>query len=198
MILAAALVPAVLSASGCAGPRSPVTYRAAPRAESPVVSFTFAPPYDGYAGEARSVRAEVSFNQKTPAATLRGWFEADTGSVTLGEAEIDENALGRMFINAAEFPVSRFEIERTEADSPGASAGVMHGVFLLKGRRVPTSVRFELERSDSAAGTTRLRADWSLAILRDFDIPGPGNGEEAGVVRLRASLELHPMHRPTR
>ncbi len=150
------------------------------------VTFTFPPPYAEYQGRTTRVRGEITLSGQLN--TMRGRFDADTASVTLGAADIDENALSAMFISADAFPTATYTIERVVPGTP--DGGTMHGTFSIKGRAAPVDVAFELQPVAGHADQRRLRAHWKLHILDDFGIPGPGTQTEAGIVLLNADLLL--------
>lgn len=176
--------------------------RVRPRRESAVVSFTFPEPLSDYKGEAKDVSGELTMDASMTAATLRGFVEVKTASVTLGEPEIDGNAHSAMFMNVEKYPVSRFEITGIEGgegvsllDSDKARVN-MRGDFTLKGIAVPIVVPATLTLSRAAYGgvsAVLLSATWEINILTPFEIPGPSTGEAAERVVFRADLVLEPV-----
>lgn len=194
--------PAVVAANDSKVSENVLRLRVRPRGESPVVSFTFPEPLNDYRGEAKEVSGELTMDASMTAASLRGFVEVKTASVTLGEPEIDGNAHSAMFMNVEKYPVSRFEITGIEGgegvsllDSDKAEVK-MRGSFSLKGIAVPIVVPSTLTLRRAAYGgesAVVLGATWEINILTPFEIPGPSTGEAAERVLLRAELVLEPV-----
>lgn len=199
---APAPAPAVAPGQAVAAEAKPLRFRVKPRADKPVVSFTFPEPLNDYKGEAKDVSGELIMSEATG---LRGYIEVKTSSVTLGEPEIDGNAHSAMFMNVEKHPVSRFTITGIEGVAGGGVPGwrsypehsplafVMLGDFTLKGITIPIRVMTTLafDGADVVAPTRMtLDAKWEINILKPFDIPGPSTGEAAERVIFHASLEL--------
>lgn len=195
-------------------------YHVRPRGQTPVVSFEFPEPLSGYRGEATDVSGKLTIDESLRAASLRGFVEVRTASVTLGDPEMDENAHSAMFMNVEKHPLSRFEITGVEEPSgDGAAVGtggptscVMLGDFTLKGITVPVRVEAALMVADpqdargdggsdpsslppvsSAPPAPReliLTARWELNILKPFGIPGPSDEPAGERVLFRAELRL--------
>lgn len=203
---APAAAPATTPGQAVAAIDKPLHFRVKPRADTPVVSFTFPEPLSDYKGEAKEVSGEIIMSVATG---LRGYIEVKTASVTLGEPEIDGNAHSAMFMNVEKHPVSRFTITGIEGVTGGGIPGgpsypgewdarsplvfVMLGDFTLKGItipiRVPTTLAFD--GADLVPPTKiTLDASWEINILKPFEIPGPSTGEAAERVIFHASLEL--------
>lgn len=187
-----------------APPESPVDgavlFTVAAESERTGVTFAFPPPLDDYSGWAKSVSGELSMHLDGGAATLRGYIEVQTASVTLGEADIDANAHSSMFMDVEKHPTSRFTITRIESVPPAPMTGepvsfIMHGEFQLKGHAVQIQVPATLSPNRSPLGdfvAYDLSAAWEINILKPFGIPGPSTGEAGERVLLKSRLRLTP------
>lgn len=202
---AAATAPAPVAEK----PASTLRFRVRPRGDTPVVSFTFPEPLSDYKGEAKEVGGELTIAESMDAATLRGFIEVKTASVTLGEAGIDENAHSGMFMDVEKYPVSRFTITSVDAAEGASLLGAekvdvkMHGDFSLKGHTIPIVVPTTLavRRAEyGGVGAITLGASWEINILKPFEIPGPSTGEAAERVVFKAELVLEaaPQQGPPR
>lgn len=170
-----------------------------PRGEKPLVSFTFPEPLNDYKGEAKEVSGELTIAESMSTATLRGFIEVLTASVTLGESGIDENAHSAMFMNVEKYPVSRFTITSVDAAEGASLLGAekmgvtMHGGFTLKGItvliRVPATLSLD-SGDDGEPVRMKLEASWEINILKPFEIPGPSTSEAAERVVFKADLVL--------
>jgi polyisoprenoid-binding protein YceI len=192
---------ATVSAPVAEKPANALRFRVMPRAETAVVSFTFPEPLSDYKGEAKEVGGELTIAESMDAATLRGFIEVKTASVTLGESGIDENAHSAMFMNVEKYPVSRFTITSVEAAEGASLLGAekvdvkMHGDFSLKGHTIPIVVPTTLAVRRAAyggVGAITLGASWEINILKPFEIPGPSTGEAAERVVFKADLVVEP------
>jgi polyisoprenoid-binding protein YceI len=193
--------PPRVSAPAAAASERVLRFAVKPRAETPLLAFTFPEPLNDYKGEAKTVSGAFTIAESMAASSLRGFVEVETASVTLGEPEIDANAHSAMFMNVEKYPVSRFEITGIDAGQ-GVSllttekADIrMRGDFSLKGHTVPIVVPTTLtvRRAEfGGVGAIMLSATWEINILKPFEIPGPSTGEAAERVVFRAELELVP------
>lgn len=149
--------------------------------------FRFPPPLERYAGKAESFDAALDLGPSHGDPTLAnatGWVEADAGTVTFGEKDLDKAVRGKLKIDA--FPASRFALQRVESDGEPLAFGRISrmagtGVFSMLGMDVPLRVDAEVEPIIGGDGRPRLwiRARFGLDIDRPFGLKGPEGPPEA-------------------
>jgi polyisoprenoid-binding protein YceI len=167
--------------------------------DRPLVVFRFPAPLDGYAGEARRLRATLALGDG--AGSAAGTFEVDADSVTMGDDVLDATIHGVLFLQVGEHPRARFVCaSMTREDGGPLRLGnqtrvVMHGTFEMRGITIPLDVRTTLEPIVGDDGRPRLLldADWQLRLRDPFGIPGPeGPAPANDTLLFRVRLELEP------
>ena len=148
--------------------------------------FRFPPPLERYAGEVESFDAALELESTEDELRLEGasgWIEADAGTVTFGEKDLDKAVHGKLKVDS--FPASRFELQSASADEPLAFGRMSRmagaGVFTMLGMDVPLDVAAEVEPIIGEDGRPRLwvRARFGLDIDRPFGLKGPEGPPEA-------------------
>lgn len=153
---------------------------------SPSLIFRFPPPLERYAGEVESFDAALELESTHGELRMEGasgWIEADAGTVTFGEKDLDKAVHGKLKVDS--FPSSRFELQRASADEPLAFGRMSRmagsGVFSMLGMDVPLNVAAEVEPIIGEDGRPRLwvRARFGLDIDQPFGLKGPEGPPEA-------------------
>jgi polyisoprenoid-binding protein YceI len=145
---------------------------------APALQFRFAPPLDHYAGEVLQLHGELHFESSLAMSGMRGKFEADPKSVTMGEPLLDETLQGPTILDVGRHPTSRFEISSARSSSTLAwgqqSDVVMTGVFHMKGKQVPLNAQATVEPLIGEHGKARLLMRGRFQLdLQHFGIKGP-------------------------
>ncbi|MEM6456182.1 MAG: hypothetical protein AAF772_13885 [Acidobacteriota bacterium] len=166
-----------------------------PANAAPQLVFRFPPPIERYTGEVRTVDAALDLGPDGALDGARGWVEAGTASVTMGEEALD-NAIHATMILVDRHPSSRFTLEQlrparaddTQLRFGRATPVVAEGTFELMGQAVPMTVRGELEPVIDADGAPRLRIAVTARFNLEtpFGIKGPDGPKDA-----RETLVLH-------
>lgn len=153
---------------------------------SPSLIFRFPPPLERYAGEVESFDAALQLESTDGELHIdgaSGWVEADAGTVTFGEKDLDKAVHGKLKVG--KFPASRFELRSASADESLAFGRMSRmsgsGVFTMLGMDVPLDVAAEVEPIIGEDGRPRLwvRARFGLDIDRPFRLKGPEGPPEA-------------------
>ena len=143
------------------------------------LTFHFPAPLDSYSGEVGRLRGELTFSSDLSVDSVRGFFEADPSSVTMGDPDLDHTLLGKTYLDQERYPTSRFNIESAVADHDTLAYGrlttvTMRGMFSMKGVSVPLTVRSFFEPVIGAGGNPELVISGRFQIsLTPFSIDGP-------------------------
>ena len=149
--------------------------------------FRFPPPLERYAGEVEAFNAALTLNASGGEVMLdgaSGWVEAETGTVTFGEKDLDKAVFDKLM--AGLFATSRFDLRSASSDGEPLAFGRVSrlaaaGVFTMMGREVPLDVAAEVEPVIGTDGRPRLwvRARFGLDIDQPFGLKGPEGPPEA-------------------
>ena len=108
-----------------------------------------------------------------------GWVETATGSVTMGEVDLDREIHDTM-IHVAEFPTSRFTLGAFDPGGPPLALGrpspiSARGTFTLMGLKIPLQVTGEIEPIIGKDGAPRLSVSVTarIRLMDPFNIAGP-------------------------
>jgi polyisoprenoid-binding protein YceI len=166
----------------------------------PHVAFRFAPPLEQYAGEARTVRADVYLDNNGGLASSRMRFEVDVASITMGDPELDEVLRGSTMLAAARHPTSSWVLDHTDGGAAPLRFGettdaVLEGRFLLKGTTTPLTVRASFEPQVDADGRPRLLMQAAFQLdIKPFVLEVPDGPEPArSTVEFDIDLLLEPV-----
>ncbi len=160
----------------------------------PVLQFRFAPPLDSYAGEVFRVNGGLTLANGFETDTIRGAFNADPKSVTMGEPLLDKTLQGEVFLHTEQYPSSRFSIDTVEGDGHvrwGRKAAVrMAGRFQLKGVTVPLTMDATLEPTVGGVGGVLLNFKGRFDLdIRPFELEGP-DGPQPATHTMRFDFDL--------
>ncbi len=168
-------------------------------ADPPLVQFRFPPPLDRYAGEAITGSGEFELPADLKPAGAMGSVRIESGSVTMGQEDLDKVVRSSLLLDTAQFPVASFRIksgvdEGNELAFGRVSRVTYTGEFTMKGKRSPLSAAMEIEPVISVDGERRLLIQGTFQIdLHGFAIPGPDGPEPANhIVMLDVYFSLRP------
>lgn len=150
-----------------------------PQGDEPRLIFRFPAPLERYTGEVEKIRGELHLAEDLTLATARGFIEAVTSSVTMGEDSLDKALRGKM-LTVDRFPSARFELQGIPGDLPPLAFGrasqfVTRGEFEMMGVKKEIEVRGEIEPVIGEDGAPRLRvtASFRIPLMTPFGIEGP-------------------------
>lgn len=167
-----------------------------PDADVPRLIFRFPSPLERYSGEVSALQGRLELSESGELRPTAGFMEAVTASVTMGESSLDQ-AIHRKMIYIADFPTSRFTVDRFTADTEALAFGRptrlgAEGSFTMMGKTVPVLVRGDVEPVVGPDGEPRLRvrAAFELKLSIPFGIAGP-DGPEPARDTLKFFLDFH-------
>ncbi|MEL7061171.1 MAG: YceI family protein [Acidobacteriota bacterium] len=152
--------------------------------EPPRLTFRFPAPLERYTGEVAELSGRLELDagesdRLPPIESARGWIEAATATVTMGDSALDAAIRSKM-IRSDRFPAARFELGGVRAGAAALAWGqtsqlVADGTFRMVGEPVPIEVRAELEPvlGDRGEPLLRVRASFDLRLAEPFGIDGP-------------------------
>ena len=144
----------------------------------PRIQFRFPAPLDNYFGEVKEVQSELDFGDSGDLSDLKGWFEADSKSVTMGEAELDHSIRGAAFLHISKHPTVRFDIDSSSDIEP--STVTVNGNLQMKEIVLPLEAELVFESKPGSDGneTLALRGTFTLP-LTPFNMEGPDGPADA-------------------
>ncbi len=168
------------------------------------VIFRFAPPLEGYAGEAQTLAGELDLGEGT-LSDSRATFRVPVSSITMGEELLDKDLQTHKFLHAEAHHLSTFTLTSMASDQDHLHFGeqtvaTMSGRFQMKGHSIPIDVRtaFEPVLDDNAEPLLQMTADWSIRIGDPFDMIGPDGPMPArDTVQFTCHITLRPAGRDT-
>lgn len=120
------------------------------------------------------VRSELDFGDSGILTDLNGWFEADSKSVTMGEAELDHTIHGAIFLNISKHPTVRFEIESASTTDSNPPAASIEGSFKMKEIDLPVEAKVDFDLMVGPTGNELLGLQGTFVLpLTPFDMEGP-------------------------
>ncbi len=146
----------------------------------PILIFSFLPPLDSYAGEAKNLSGTLDLGEGNTLADAKGGFEVQISDITMGLDDLDYEVQNKM-LKMGMFPNSTFTFEEIEAkdDAPlqfgKVSEFTAKGIFTMLGIETPLDVPAQIEPLINTDGETRLQvsATFQLPLYSIFKVAGP-------------------------
>jgi len=194
--------PPLVAAAGAAPDLSVPTKWVVDDTRPASVFFRFAPPLEGYAGEARTITGELDLGETTLSAA-RATFRVAVSSITMGEELLDKDLRTEKFLHAEAHHESTFTLTSMASNQDHLHFGeqtvaTMSGLFRMKGHSIPIDVRtaFEPVLDDNAEPLLQMTADWSIRIGDPFGMIGPDGPMPArDTVLFTCHITLRPASR---
>ncbi len=146
----------------------------------PILIFSFLPPLDSYAGEAKTLSGTLDLSEGNTLTGAKGSFEVQISDITMGLDDLDREVQNKM-LKMGMFPNSTFTFEEIEAknDEPlqfgQTSEFTAKGIFTMLGIETPLDVPAQIEPIVNARGEARLQvsATFQLPLYSIFKVAGP-------------------------
>ncbi|MDJ0781952.1 MAG: YceI family protein [Desulfosarcinaceae bacterium] len=151
----------------------------------PLIHFHFPAPLDQYRGEVTAAQGHFRLGKGGIIAGAEGAVHVDTRkAVTMGDPILDEAIQGQALLGARQYPEARFTLTSASGDGQPVRFGhltpaLLEGNFALKGKRVPLSLKAEVEPAIGTAGDlqllvrTRFQIDLVRFAIEGADGPAP-------------------------
>lgn len=194
--------PPLVAAAGAAPDLSVPTKWVVDDTRPASVFFRFAPPLEGYAGEAQTLTGELDLGERT-LSDARATFRVPVSSITMGEELLDKDLQTQKFLHAEAHHMSSFTLTSMASNQDHLHFGeqtvaTMSGLFRMKGHSIPIDVRtaFEPVLDDNAEPLLQMTADWSIRIGDPFGMIGPDGPMPArDTVQFTCHITLRPAGR---
>jgi len=146
----------------------------------PILIFSFLPPLDSYAGEAKTLSGTLDLGEGNTLAGAKGNFDVQISDITMGLDDLDYEVQNKM-LKMGIFPNSTFTFEEIEAkdDAPlqfeTVSEFTAKGIFTMLGIETPLDVPAQIEPIINTDGEARLQvsATFQLPLYSVFKVAGP-------------------------
>jgi len=171
--------------------------------DSPQIIFRFPAPLDNASGEAHKSDGEFNLPVNLVPSSASGNIRVYTGSVTMGQTDLDKVIHSSMMLHVEEYPTATFLIQTGEGEREPLAYGVLSpvlysGDFTMRGKTIPLTATIEIEPilDDEGEPALVMRGGFQIDLTR-FQIDGPdGPAPQKHTLLFDVHFILEPVNSP--
>ncbi len=152
---------------------------------TPILIFSFLPPLDNYAGEAKALTGNLTLSEKQSLVGGQGIFQVAIQDITMGDAGLDDAVQNKM-LQMANFPAAKLTFEEVLGENVPLQLAKVENVqikaqFEMLGIQTPLTVTAKITPTRNAKEELRLQvnASFQLPLAEKFNVDGPDGPADA-------------------
>ncbi len=165
------------------------------KSDDPIIIFSFLPPLDNYAGEARSLTGNLVLSNDGSIENASGTFVVEIADVTMGADDFDYEVQNKM-LKMGVFPNSTFKFESLKRVAKDGNLNLYEaaGTFTLLGIKYPLKIDAEIYPFQNNDQTyLKVKTSFELSLFKNFKLEGPdGPSPSKDVLQFFMNFDLIP------
>ncbi|MFK8101448.1 MAG: YceI family protein, partial [Saprospiraceae bacterium] len=152
---------------------------------TPILIFSFLPPLDNYAGEAKALTGNLVLSETQSLVGAQGNFQVAIKDITMGDAGLDD-AIQNKMLQMANFPAANLTFEEVLGENVPLQLAKVEDVkikaqFEMLGIRTPLIVTAKIEPTRNTNEELRLQvnASFQVPLAEKFKVEGPDGPADA-------------------
>lgn len=142
----------------------------------PIIVFSFLPPLDNYAGEAKKLSGSLTLASTESLENASGSFSVEIADVTMGADDFDYEVQNKM-LKMGIFPNATFKFDSLKPVGTGADSTIYEttGVFTLLGMDYPLNIEVDIVpvKARNQKINLRVKSSFELPLFNVFGVEGP-------------------------